>query len=166
MSGYSRRQIGNWALYVVAAGVILIDQATKAMVRSLLSFGRTIDVIPGFFSLRMTNNTGGAFGIFSAWPQLLSIAGIIAVLLIIGLSREKSGAKSFALSLGLLLGGAVGNLIDRIRLGHVTDFLDMGIRLRGRTLSWPTFNFADIAITIGVVLLAYHLFFGDRNKWK
>lgn len=163
MSGYSRRQIGRAAFYISAAGALAVDQITKIIARATLDLGKTVEVVPGIFSLRLTSNPGAAFGVFSSLPVLLIIVGLLAVFIIAGIRKERSKSKPLAAALGLLLGGAVGNLIDRIKFGAVTDFLDFTITAGGRMLSWPTFNFADIAITAGAVLLIYHILFIEHK---
>ena len=142
---------------MTAAVALLLDQASKAGARSALHFGRKIEILPGLFSLRLAENPGGAFGALGSWPPLLILIGLAAILAIVSLRKEGSKSRLFAASLGLLLGGAMGNLIDRILFRRVTDFLDFGVTVSGRLVSWPTFNLADVAITIGVIVLAYHV---------
>ena len=153
---------------MTAVGTLVLDQVSKTIARSVLNFNRAIELIRGFFSLRLTENPGAAFGALGSWPPILILVGLAAVLIIVGMRKERSKSRVLAISLGLLLGGTLGNLIDRIRFGHVTDFLDFTVRMDGRNLSWPTFNLADIAITFGVALLIYHAFFVeaklDRKK--
>jgi len=149
---------------VVAAGTLLVDQISKSVARGSLEIGRPVDVLPGFFSFKLTENPGAAFGALGAWPAFLVVIGLVAVLAIVGLRKERSKSYALAASLGLLLGGTVGNLVDRIRFGWVTDFLDLHITARGRELSWPTFNLADVAITVGAILLVYHLLFVERQE--
>lgn len=163
MSGYSRRQIGRAAFYISAAGALAVDQITKIIAHATLDLGKTVEVVPGLFTLRLTSNPGAAFGVFGSLPALLIIVGLLAVLIIASIRRERSKSKPLAVALGLLLGGTIGNLIDRIRFGAVIDFLDFTATVGNRTLSWPTFNFADIAITAGAVLLIYHILFIEHN---
>jgi signal peptidase II len=163
--GRGRREIGRAAFYVAAASTILLDQVTKAFARSFLQPGLPVAVIPGFFSLKLTENPGAAFGSTVLWHPLLVLVGFIAVILILGMRKERSRSKPLAISLGLLMGGAVGNLIDRVLPGHdVTDFLNFGVTVGGRHYTWPTFNLADTALTIGVILLAYHIIFVERKS--
>ena len=133
----------------VAAAVVAVDQATKALARSGLERGDTDPILPGL-SLVNVRNTGVAFGFLSDGGGAL-IAGVTAValaalLVFFFLHRKRPYAW---LPVGLLLGGAVGNLIDRVAEGAVTDFLKIP--------KWPAFNVADIAITIGVLALLYVL---------
>lgn len=163
MSGYSRRQVGRFAFYASAAVALVLDQVTKAVARATLDLGNTVEVVPGFFTLNLTYNPGAAFGAFGSLPVVLILIGLVAVLIIAGIRKERSKSRALAVALGLLLGGTMGNLVDRIRFGAVTDFLDFAVTVRGRVMSWPTFNVADIAITIGVILLAYHVFFVEHG---
>lgn len=130
----------------------------------MLDMGRKVDVISGLFALKLVNNPGAAFGFFGSWPPLLILIGVAAVFAVIVLRRERDRSKVLAVAMGLLLGGAFGNLIDRLVLGPVTDFLDFGVNISGRTLSWPTFNIADTAIVVGVFLLVYHTLFLEKEQ--
>jgi signal peptidase II len=152
--------------YLVAAGALGLDQLSKAVARSALEPGRVVPIIPGFFSLRLSQNPGAAFGALGLWPPLLVLIGLVAVVAILGLRAQSSRSLLLAGALGLLLGGAVGNLTDRILFGSVTDFLDFGLSAAGRVLRWPTFNFADIALTVGIVLLLYHVFIRERRELR
>ena len=167
MSGYNRRQIGRVAFYAVALGAMLLDQITKAAARSYLSFDKKVGLVPGLVSMKLVENPGAAFGALGRWSPFLILVGIVAVLIIFGMRRERSKSRILAPSLGLLLGGTIGNLIDRLRFnGRVTDFIDfdVAINLKGRAFAWPTFNVADIALTFGVLLLIYHVFIVERRS--
>lgn len=149
---------------MAAVGALVLDQVSKAIARLSLETGRPVEVIPGVFSLRLTENPGAAFGALGSWPPLLILIGFAAVLAIVGLRKERSKSKTLAVALGLLLGGAASNLIDRLLPGHdVTDFLDFGFSIGGRYFNWPTFNLADVAITAGVIFLAFHIIFVEKN---
>ena len=134
-------------LLQLATLVFLIDQFTKFLVREFLPY-RTSFPAEGFFRISHTHNTGSAFGLFQGqnFPLILVAFIGIAVLVLIYRSQRRP-SDGLRLSLGLQLGGAAGNLLDRVRLGHVTDFLDVG--------PWPVFNIADSSIVIGLVLLAW-----------
>lgn len=134
---------------LLTALVLGIDLATKALARSFLVPGASIDLLPGV-SLGLSYNSGMAFGLFQGqrWP-LLVVGAIIVAGLIFWLRRERSGQSRAGLS--LILGGALGNLIDRLARGAVTDFID----LQAFDLQWPTFNLADTALTVGVLLLLF-----------
>ena|SRR5579884_3845780 len=139
--------------FLLAIIVLLADQATKlwAMHHLVPDLSRTI--IPRVFYLTRTTNTGGAFGLFPSATSLLALTALAAVVgIIIYAARTRWPLPAIVgVALALPLGGAAGNFLDRVRLGHVVDFLDV----RFGDYSWPVFNVADSAICIGVVLLAY-----------
>jgi len=143
-----------------AAGVVLADQVTKLIARAALHDGRPVTLIPGFFDLKLSYNSGAAFGVMPDWAPLFIIIALVAVFAIVRLGRAGPGSKVFAAGLGLLLGGAVGNLIDRLvsRTHEVTDFLSLHMTIGGRTYAWPTFNVADIAIVVGAVLMFFYVY--------
>lgn len=166
MSGSTGRKVGRLAFYASAVVAFVLDQVTKTFAQSALEMGRAVEVVPGFLTLKLTHNPGAAFGAFGSLPVVLILIGLVAVFVIAGIRKERAKSRVLALALGMLLGGTLGNLIDRIRFQSVTDFIDFEVALRGRTLSWPTFNVADIAITIGAVLLAYHVVFLEGRASK
>jgi signal peptidase II len=133
-------------MLVVCAAVVAVDQATKGALRSALEPGEHRD-LPLGFELSYVTNSGIAFGALedAADGVVLAVAGC-ALVLIVGWFATDPGRKGMWLGVGLLVGGAAGNLIDRIRVDAVTDFLDPPM--------WPAFNVADIAITLGVIVLA------------
>ena len=144
---------------LTALAVLVLDQLTKLRALQTLAPGRPVPVIDSFFSLTLVMNPGLAFGMLSTTPSgwrwlvaLLSI-GALAVLAVVGLRMLPGGGRLTPLALGLIFGGAVGNLIDRGRFGAVVDFL----AFYWRAYHWPAFNAADSAITIGVALLALRL---------
>ena len=140
-----------------------MDQVTKALVRQKMSFGESINVIPGYFNIALSKNTGAAFGAMPAWTPLIIIISFAAIYAIVKLRRARSHSRILALALGFLIGGAMGNLIDRIMYGYVTDFLDFHVVRDSNILSWPTFNVADIAITIGMILLLYYVYVVEKR---
>jgi signal peptidase II len=137
-----------------------LDQLTKWIVVSRFYYGESVEVIPGFFNLTYVRNPGGAFSLFATGPETIRIAffigtGVVAVALLVVLYRRlESQALLAAAALGTILGGALGNLTDRIRIGEVIDFLDFHIA--GYT--WPTFNVADSCIVVGVTFLIFEIF--------
>ncbi len=144
---------------LTALAILVLDQLTKLWALRALIPGRPVPLIDGFFSLTLVMNPGLAFGMLSSTPTgwrwlvaLLSI-GALAVLAVVGLRMLPGGGRLTPLALGLIFGGAVGNLIDRGRFGGVVDFLDF----YWRGFHWPAFNAADSAITVGVALLALRL---------
>jgi signal peptidase II len=137
-------------MFSLAVFLIAADQLTKMWIDRAKPF---IEVIPGFFNITYVRNPGAAFGILQGRQYLLVVVSIIASLvLIVMLFREDEKKKALLLSLSLILGGTLGNLIDRLRFGYVIDFLDFYITL-GTERHFPSFNVADSAITCGVTLL-------------
>lgn len=146
----------------IALIVLTLDLASKYWVESVLEFGQKIP-LTSFFNLILTYNPGAAFSFLSeesGWQRwfLSGIAGSAALLIIFLLNKYKH-EKLFCLSLSLILGGALGNLYDRITLGHVVDFLDFYID----SYHWPAFNIADSAIFIGAALMIYDSFQRKEN---
>ncbi|MDY0038988.1 MAG: signal peptidase II [Desulforhabdus sp.] len=146
-------------LFLIGSIVIFFDQLTKILVVKFLPVYSSASIIPGFFNLVHVRNTGAAFsflaGDLSGWRQMffvaVSIIGIGVIIYIYrGLRKEDKWAK---VSLALIFGGAAGNLVDRVRLGEVIDFLDVYVG----SYHWPAFNIADSAISIGAVVLLLHL---------
>jgi signal peptidase II len=138
--------VGRAAL--VAALVVGADLLTKAIVRDEIKPGRTIDVLPGI-DLINTRNTGVAFSMLSGGGPLVVIIAIVALGALVAFFVSHLHRRLVWLPTGLLIGGAAGNLIDRIRLGAVTDFIKFP--------HWPAFNVADISVTFGVLTLIYVL---------
>ncbi len=143
-------------LIIVAIPSLVLDIITKRMVQDHIPKGSGITIIEGFFNLRHDRNTGAAFGILSDQRTLLVIITIAALIFIVVYSFRFKHSRWMQVSLGFLLGGAVGNFIDRIYLGEVVDFLQFGIE--SKRLYWPTFNVADISVCIGAGMLIVYLF--------
>ena len=138
----------------LAMSVIVVDHLTKFWVSSTLDYQEAIPVLP-FFSLVLVHNTGAAFSFLAGaggWQRWFFIGvGLIATIIIVRLLKRHSGETRLAFSLALVLGGALGNVIDRVVLGHVVDFL----YFHYQGFSWPAFNVADSAITVGAALLVW-----------
>lgn len=137
----------------LSAVIILLDQWSKWWMASWLSLYETVAVMPNF-NLTMAHNYGAAFSFLAdagGWQRwfFIVLTAVISVVLVVWLAKLKPAAKLEAFSLSLILGGAIGNVIDRIIHGYVIDFLDVYIG----TSHWPAFNVADSAICIGAVLL-------------
>jgi len=133
---------------LVAVIVVAADQIAKAIIRDEIKPGETVDVLPGI-DLVHAKNTGVAFSMFSGGGPLVVIVAIVALVALIAFFATHLHRRLVWLPTGLLVGGAAGNLIDRIRLGSVTDFIKLP--------HWPAFNVADIAVTVGVVTLLWVL---------
>ncbi len=135
----------------IATIVILLDQLTKITISKLFAYGASYS-LTSFFNLVLVYNKGAAFSFLAAesgWQRYFFIAlGIAAALFIVYLLKRHSGQHLFCWALALILGGAIGNVIDRVMYGHVIDFLDFHVR----GWHWPAFNVADSAICIGVAL--------------
>ena len=144
------RKLAPW--YALAVLVVVLDQLTKYWVSASFDYAE-VRAVTGFFNLVLTHNKGAAFSFLasaSGWQRGVFILIAVVAIVVIGvLLARHAGEKLFCLSLALILGGAIGNVIDRIVLGHVVDFLDF--HLAG--WHWPAFNLADSAITAGAVLL-------------
>jgi signal peptidase II len=163
VSGFSRRQIALDLFYTTAVGALILDQVTKAVARVFLAKEHVVEVIPSFFSLRLMENAGAAFGLFESWRWVIVVVGILIAVIILRMRRVFGMDSLTSTGLGLMLGGSVGNLIDRLIPPHtVTDFLDFFINVSGRIYRWPTFNLADVAITVGVALFVLKILFRDR----
>ena len=137
----------------ITASIVFLDQLTKYAVVRRFRLHESVPVIPGFFDLTYVRNPGAAFGFLAgahgAWRSVFFITiSTVALAVILALVRQTSDRLQL-IAFALIGGGAVGNLIDRVRFGEVVDFIDWYYR----TFHWPTFNIADAAISIGVVLL-------------
>ncbi len=139
----------DFNLLQLAAIVFLLDQLTKFLVRAYLPFGYSFP-FDGFFRITHVHNTGSAFGILQGQNTPLIFVSVIGILVLALIYRSQPRPTNLLrLSLGLQIGGALGNLLDRLRLGWVTDFIDVG--------AWPVFNLADASIVTGLVLLGWLL---------
>jgi signal peptidase II len=155
-----------WVLLIVCFWILFVDQWTKYVVQQRLALYQKVEVIRGFFNLIHVRNTGGAFGIFGGEKGGLGSWLFVAVTLIaIGsilflFIRLREHETTLSLSLSLVLSGAIGNLVDRLRCGEVVDFLDFYLI----SYHWPAFNIADSAICLGIGLMALEILVRDRKK--
>ena len=144
---------------ILGGGVVALDQLTKAVVLSHLEPGMHVVVVASFVNLTLVMNPGLAFGLLGGvpvgWRWLLAVLSLIAlaVLAKVSLRVLPDGSWLDHAAVGLIFGGAVGNLIDRVRFGAVVDFVDLHVH----GYHWPAFNVADSSITVGVALLALRL---------
>jgi len=144
--------------FSIIMAVLLFDQGSKATVQMLMHRGESIAVVPPVFYLTYILNPGAAFGILPNQKVLFIITGLLLVMGVLAVYRKIPSGKTVLRSgLGLVLGGALGNLMDRLRYGGVVDFLDFRV--------WPVFNLADTAIFIGACLLVWELL-KDGSKPK
>lgn len=147
--------------FLIALAVVLLDRLSKLAVERNLTLHDSISVIPGFFRLTRVENTGAAFGLFADSPSEWKIAGLvlfslIALIIVATLLWKNSHSMTTTgVGLSLILGGAVGNLWDRLLSGHVVDFLLFYVG----QYQWPAFNVADSAIVIGAGLLVFEILF-------
>lgn len=152
--------------YYVALTVILLDQATKLVIVEALRVGQGIPVIPGFFDIVFVLNPGAAFGFLATLsegvrsPFFILITVVAVILIVFYHTRFLHADRLASVALGLILGGAIGNLIDRLRYGMVVDFLDFHVS----RYHWPAFNVADSAISIGVGLMLLDMVLDWRRE--
>ena len=151
---------------VISAVIIVLDIWTKALVLARIDLHDAIPIIPNLLQLVHVRNTGAAFGIganaeSALVPILLNFGAIIVFCVVVAYAlRSPVNERVLQVGLHLILGGAIGNLIDRFRFGYVVDFVDVFLVWGGREHHWPAFNVADSAICVGIVLL----FFDMRKK--
>lgn len=139
-------------IYIFSFLLLILDQVSKLLVIRHLDYGRSIEIIPNFFSLTLLKNTGGAFSILTGNVFLLSIIGLVVLgLAIFYIKNTNILSKLEGVSISFILGGLIGNLIDRILKGGVIDFLEFYIF----GYSYPVFNLADIFLVVGVILYIY-----------
>ncbi len=143
--------VGRW--YVLTALIVVADQLTKYWVSTTFNYGETLEVLPAL-NFTLVHNMGAAFSFLSdagGWQRwfFAAISLVVSVVLAVWLARLSSHQRLLAIALSLVLGGAIGNLWDRIVLGYVVDFIDVYYK----QYHWPAFNVADSAITIGAILL-------------
>jgi signal peptidase II len=155
-----------WVLLIVCFWILFVDQWSKHVVQQRLALYQKVEVIQGLFNLVHVRNPGGAFGIFGGEKGglgsfLFVLVSLVAIGTILFLYfRLKENEATLSLSFSLVLSGAIGNLIDRLRYGEVVDFLDFYLR----SFHWPAFNIADSAICLGIGLMALEMLIRDRKK--
>ena len=152
-----------WRWYAVAVAVLLLDQITKHWVSASLTYGDPVVFTP-FFNFTLLHNPGAAFSFLSeagGWQRwfFTAVAALVSVVIVIWIARVAQ-RRWEALALALILGGAIGNLYDRVLLGHVVDF----IVVHYKEYYWPAFNIADSAITVGAALLIIDMLFHKDKR--
>jgi signal peptidase II len=146
---------------IIISAVVIIDQVTKFLVQANLPLNKSIVVLDGFFNITYIRNTGGAFGILSGMssPFFLISSSIALLIVVFYLVKAPKDNIWLIVSLSLISGGAIGNMIDRIRFGEVIDFIDTFYK----NYHWPVFNIADSSITIGVFILFLDMIFSRKS---
>lgn len=156
MSGKKGREVRWLSIFLLAIVVFVIDRLAKATIQFSLAINQSITVIPGILDISHVRNPGAAFGLLRNQTAFFIVVTIVVVVLIIGYARRAARSdRLIRFSLGLQLGGALGNLFDRVVYGEVIDFIDFKV--------WPSFNVADMAIVTGVGLFALALY---RNEGR
>jgi len=131
--------------------ILILDQITKWIVRDRMDLGQTIPVLGDWLRWRYVHNSGAAFGLFQGSRTVFIVISVISVAVVLYLILTgRYNVRGSRLAFGMVLGGALGNLIDRVWLASVVDFIDMGLGAH----RWPTYNVADIGVTLGVLFLA------------
>ena len=148
--------LAQWIVLVVVAGAAVVaDQLTKQVVGRTLALGESVDIV-GPFQIHHVQNSGIAFGLFGSRTSIvIAVTAVAVCAMVVFFARSGRRHPVLPVALGLVLGGSIANLVDRIRLGHVTDFLDF--------VAWPAFNLADTFIVVGVAILFGALVLGDRS---
>ncbi len=154
----------NYRIFSIVTGASLVlDQATKIVVDRTMTLYQSIPVIDGLFSITYMRNKGAAFSFLATFdyrrPFFIAVTLVAMVAIIVTFRKLRDDQRLTAISLSLIFSGAVGNLIDRVRLGEVIDFLDV----YWKTHHWPAFNVADSAICVGVALLAFDMIREERR---
>jgi signal peptidase II len=142
----------HWLIFLgLAAAVVVVDQLTKAWIVSAIQPGEAIRLAGDELRLIITYNTGGLFGLFRDQAPVFALFSVGVMAAIVAFHARSGASWYTSVTLGFLLGGAIGNFADRVRLGHVIDFVDMGVG----DVRFYTFNVADMAVTAAVILLAW-----------
>jgi len=153
--------LGPWLGIAIVA--ILLDQVTKLTILKTFQYGE-FRPLTSFFNLVLVYNKGAAFSFLASaggWQRwFFTLLGVVAATIIVWMLKRHNGQRMFCLSLSLILGGALGNVIDRILYGHVVDFLDFHVA----GWHWPAFNVADSAIVLGAGLILYLWGFGGKTE--
>lgn len=155
----------HWTLFgTIAALGLILDQASKLYIDRTMSLYQSIPVIDGFFNLFYIRNRGAAFSFLSnaTWrlPFFIAVSLIASIVILVAFGRLRDDQKLAQASLAMIFAGAVGNLVDRLRLGEVIDFLDV----YWKSNHWPAFNVADSFICVGVALLALDMLLEERRN--
>ena len=150
----------NKKIFMISVIVIMIDQMSKIVIENILELGNSFIIIKNFLSFTYVNNYGAAFGILNKYPIFLIIVSLIALILIYSNTFNFKINKRNNWAFGFITGGILGNVIDRLFLGYVRDFISFSIK----SYNAPVFNIADSAIFIGIILLIISIIKGDDTK--
>lgn len=154
----NRRQL--IVLFGTAAVLVVADQVTKAIVIGNVALGERIAVVGDLVQVWHVRNNGAAFSLFQGETLLFFVVSVVALVMIAYFHRTLRERSAWVqVLLGAVLGGTLGNLVDRLRFGYVTDFISVGLD----GLRWPTFNIADSSIVVGIVMLVGYLTIADRH---
>jgi len=138
-------------IFIIILSIVFFDQASKAFAIKFLQLNTPVPLIKNFLNLTLVHNRGAAFGILQNQVSMFVLISACAIVLIFFNLRDKSNSRLLKFSFSMIMAGAIGNLIDRLRFGFVIDFIDFRV--------WPVFNFADSVITIAAFLLAWEMLF-------
>ena len=152
------RPAGIGLAFALALLVFLVDQGLKKLVEGSMRLGESIPVVPGVLHLTYIKNAGGAFGILDGRGGVLLLGSVIAVAFVLWMLLEGPPTRIMVLGCGLILGGAAGNLFDRLTEGLVTDYVDLRV--------WPIFNAADAAVVLGVAALLLSALRSERSNQR
>lgn len=160
-AGKEKEGLTHTLFFILALIVLVFDQGTKLIAARCLTGGHSIPIIKGFLNLTLVHNTGSAFGFFKNQQTFLILITFISIGLLIVFcfwcTKKEMLSK---IALGLILGGALGNLADRVIRGYVVDFIECYYK----SFSWPAFNVADSSITVGAILVGFYLLFGKGES--
>ncbi len=143
--------------FVIAFTVVLVDQLSKYFIEKYLAVQHSVAVIPHVLHLSLVHNRGAAFGMLRGQVPFFIFTAVLAIALMYAMLKNQSlrTVSAYSVALSLILGGALGNLIDRVTFGYVIDFFDFRV--------WPVFNIADSAITVGAVIIGWHIVFAKQK---
>lgn len=150
--------------FLIALLVVVADQLSKAAVAAHFLPDESRIVIPHVLYLTYIHNYRGAFGLFGVHPLALAVAAAVIVILFYYGYRQGGATASTHIAFGLILGGAIGNILDRVRFHYVIDFIDLKGQIAGHNFWWPVFNIADSAITVGVAVLLVRMLWHERRQ--
>lgn len=150
----------NKLLYVVAIAALMVDMLSKFLVSNCLVLSERIEVVPKFFYVTYTKNTGVAFSFLEGRMSFIVIMTVVILLLLVVYLTKRNLCRLEKVAYGLVLGGAIGNLLNRVMNGYVIDFIDVHIF----SYHYPIFNLADTFIVVGIVLILFDMMWKERRE--